>query len=164
MSIEAWVFLSATTNGTTNLMFFLSLLSKMVTKETSNTKRGVEYVVRPGEVDDSLLSLSADWHIGRKAVTRLLRDFANYGLITVAPSRLTSTISMTCVVCWIDGGRRTTNPCYTSKIGNYEGVRIFLYNGQELPNVRKNSKRRNTPKENRTKQEDAIENASNDDL
>ena len=162
MSFEAWIFLCATTNGTTNLMYFLSLLAKMKIKETHKKKRGIEYVVHAGEIDASLLSLAADWRLGRKAATRLLRDFARYGLISVAPDKLTSTIAMTCVACWVDGGRRTTNPCYTSKISNYEGVRIYLRSGQAIPTIRRNAKRSDNRKKEDKDDGDACEDTTHD--
>jgi len=141
MSIPAWVFLAGTTNGTSNQMYFLSLLQKLEVKKTNKKKRGIEYVVRSGCVDASLLSLEKEWKIGRKAVTRLLRDFERFGLISVAPSRLTTIIKMTCVVCWIGNGRCTSNPCFAGKFLAYEGVRVYLFDGQELPTVRQNNKR-----------------------
>ena len=162
MSFEAWVFLSATTNGTTNLMFFLSLLEKMAVKKKNKKKRGIEYVVRPGCVDASLLSLAADWRLGRKAVTRLLRDFTKYGLISVVPNKLTSVISLTCVACWVDGGRRTSNPCFNQDIGKYEGVRIYLRSGQAIPTIRRNAKRSDNRKKEDKDDGDACEDTPHD--
>lgn len=85
MNVEAWYFLHGTTNGVCNLTYFLSLLSGMAVTEVSKTKRGLGYVLHPGQVDGSMLSLAKEWNIGRKSVCRLLEDFSQRGLIRVAP-------------------------------------------------------------------------------
>mgnify|MGYP000142362303 FL=1 len=81
MSVEAWYFLHGSTDGVCNLTYLLSLLSKMAVSEVLNTKRGLGYAVHPGQVDRSMLVLAKEWGIGRKAVSRLLEDFSERGLI-----------------------------------------------------------------------------------
>ena len=81
MSVEAWYFLHGSTDGICNLTYLLSLLSKMAVSEVQNTKRGLGYAVHPGQVDSSMLVLAKEWGIGRKAVSRLLEDFSERGLI-----------------------------------------------------------------------------------
>ncbi len=97
MSVEAWYFLHGTTNGICNLFYFLSLLSKMQTTDTQAGKRGQTYLVRAGQADGSLLGLSREWRIGRKAVRRLLDDFSERGMIAVESNQLTLLISLVCV-------------------------------------------------------------------
>ena len=89
MNVEAWYFLHGTTNGVCNLTYFLSLLSGMVVTEVSKTKRGLGYVLHPGQVDGSMLSLAKEWNIGRKSVSRLLEDFSQRGLIRVVSNPIT---------------------------------------------------------------------------
>ena len=81
MSVEAWYFLHGSTDGICNLTYLLSLLSKMAVSEVMNTKRGLGYAVHPGQVDGSMLVLAKEWGIGRKAMSRLLEDFSERGLI-----------------------------------------------------------------------------------
>lgn len=81
MSVEAWYFLHGSTDGICNLTYLLSLLSKMTVSEVQSTKRGLGYAVHPGQVDSSMLVLAKEWGIGRKAVSRLLEDFSERGLI-----------------------------------------------------------------------------------
>lgn len=49
MNVEAWYFLHGTTNGVCNLTYFRSLLSGMAVTEVSKTKRGLGYVLHPGQ-------------------------------------------------------------------------------------------------------------------
>ena len=81
MSVEAWYFLHGSTDGICNLTYLLSLLSKITVSEVQNTKRGLGYAVHPGQADGSMLVLAKEWGIGRKAVSRLLEDFSERGLI-----------------------------------------------------------------------------------
>ena len=81
MSVEAWYFLHGSTDGICNLTYLLSLLSKMTVSEVQSTKRGLGYAVHPGQVDSSMLVLAKEWGIWRKAVSRLLEDFSERGLI-----------------------------------------------------------------------------------
>ena len=83
MTVEAWYFLHGSTDGVCNLTFFISLLSKMTVSEVVNTKRGLSYALHPGQADSSMLVLAKEWGIGRKAVSRLLEDFSERGLIRV---------------------------------------------------------------------------------
>ena len=131
MNVEAWYFLHGTTNGVCNLTYFLSLLSGMAVTEVSKTKRGLGYVLHPGQVDGSMLSLAKEWNIGRKSVCRLLEDFSQRGLIRVASNPVTSIIYMVCVKSWMMDGRLTENPTYQQTVKAYEGVRIYLLNGQK---------------------------------
>ena len=39
------------------------------------------YAVHPGQADGSMLVLAKEWGIGRKAMSRLLEDFSERGLI-----------------------------------------------------------------------------------
>ena len=139
MNVEAWYFLHGTTNGVCNLTYFLSLLSGMAVAEASKTKRGLGYVLHPGQVDGSMLSLAREWNIGRKAVSRLLEDFSQRGLIRVVSNPITTIIDMVCVKSWMMDGRLTENPTYRQTVKAYEGVRIHLFNGQRLETLRKSS-------------------------
>ncbi len=141
MSVDAWYFLHGTTNSVCNLFYFLSLLSKMQTTDTQAGKRGQTYTVKAGQADGSLLGLSREWRIGRKAVRRLLDDFAERGMIAVESNPLTSLISLVCVRSWLDGGRLVENPMFHSSVGKFEGVRIHLFNGQQFGTLRRSSQR-----------------------
>ena len=141
MNVEAWYFLHGTTNGVCNLTYFLSLLSGMAVTEVSKTKRGLGYVLHPGQVDGSMLSLAKEWNIGRKSVSRLLEDFSQRGLIQVVSNPITTIIDMVCVKSWMMDGRLTENPTYQQTVKAYEGVRIYLFNGQRLETLRKSSAR-----------------------
>ena len=141
MSIEAWYFLHGTTNGACNLFYFLSLLSKMQTADVQVGKRGQSYTVKAGQADGSLLGLSREWRIGRKAVRRLLDDFAERGIISVESNSLTSLISLVCVRSWVIDGRLVENPMFRSAVGKFEGARIHLLNGQQFGTLRRSSQR-----------------------
>ena len=101
MSVEAWYFLHGSTDGICNLTYLLSLLSKMTVSEVQSTKRGLGYAVHPGQVDSSMLVLAKEWGIWRKAVSRLLEDFSERGLIRVDSNPVTSIIDMVCVKSWM---------------------------------------------------------------
>ena len=152
LSIEAWYFLHGTTNGVCNLFYFLSLLSKMQTADAQLGKRGQTYTVKAGQADGSLLGLSREWRIGRKAVRRLLDDFAERGIIAVESNSLTSLISLVCIRSWVIDGRLVENPMFRSAVGKFEGVRIHLLNGQRLGTLRRSSQRsgRNVGSKDRT--------------
>ncbi len=139
MNVEAWYFLHGTTNGVCNLTYFLSLLSGMAVTEVSKTKRGLGYVLHPGQVDGSMLSLAKEWNIGRKSVSRLLEDFSQRGLIRIVSNPITTIMDMVCVKSWMMDGRLTENPTYQQTVKAYEGVRIYLFNGQRLETLRKSS-------------------------
>ena len=139
MSVEAWYFLYSTTCGTCNLFYFFSLLSGMATEDTTCNKRGMAYTIHPGQADGSMLSLAKEWNIGRKAVSRLLEDFYKRGLIRVASNPVTSIIDVVCVKSWMKDGRVIENPTYIPTVKAYEGVRIYLFNGQRLELLRKSS-------------------------
>lgn len=96
-----------------------------------------------------MLALAKEWGIGRKAVCRLLEDFSERGLIRVDSNPVTSIIDMVCVKSWMIAGRLIENPTYCQTIKAYEGVRIFLFNGQQLETLRRSSARKK--KENRQK-------------
>lgn len=139
MGVEAWYFLYGTTCGTCNLFYFFSLLSGMATEDTTCNKRGMAYTIHPGQTDGSMLSLAKVWSIGRKAVSRLLEDFCKRGLIRVVSNPVTSVIDMVCVKSWMKDGRVTENPTYIPTVKAYDGVRIYLFNGQRLELLRKSS-------------------------
>ena len=140
MSVEAWYFLHGSTDGICNLTYLLFLLSKMAVSEVLNTKRGLGYAVHPG------LVLAKEWGIWRKAVSRLLEDFSERGLIRVDSNPVTSIIDMVCVKSWMIAGRLIENPTYRQTIKAYEGVRIFLFNGQQLETLRRSSARKKKEK------------------
>ena len=142
LSIDAWFFLHGTTEGRENIYYFFSLLSKMAITDTSVLKRGQEYVLKAGQIDGSILGLSKEWEIGRKATSRLLEDFSNLGMIKVESNPLTSILTMMCVYQWMDKGIKTTNPFYSTTLNNYQGARIHLYNGQQFGMLRKSSPRK----------------------
>ena len=146
MSVEAWYFLHGSTDGICNLTYLLSLLSKMTVLEVQSTKRGLGYAVHPGQVDSSMLVLAKEWGIWRKAVSRLLEDFSERGLIRVDSNPVTSIIDMVCVKSWMIAGRLIENPAYRQTIKAYEGVRIFLFNGQQLETLRRSSTRKKKEK------------------
>ncbi len=141
ISVEAWYFLHGTTNGVCNLFYFLSLLSKMQAANIQLGKRGQSYMVKAGQADGSLLGLSREWRIGRKAVRRLLDDFSERGMIAVESNPLTSLISLVCVKSWVIDGRLVENPTFRSTVGKFEGVRIHLLNGQQFGTLRRSSQR-----------------------
>lgn len=147
MNVEAWHFLHGTTNDVCNLTYFLSLLSGMAVTEVSKTKRGLGYVLHPGQVDGSMLSLAKEWNIGRKSVSRLLEDFSQRGLIRVVSNPITTIMDMVCVKSWMTDGRLTENPTYQQTVKAYEGVRIYLFNGQRMETLRKSSARMKKPKD-----------------
>ena len=142
LSIDAWFFLHGTTEGRENIYYFLSLLSKMAITDTPVIKRGQEYVVKAGQIDGSILGLSKEWEIGRKATTRLLEDFSNLRIIKVESNPLTSIITMMCVKDWMVNKAMLPNHCFSTTVGKFEGVRIHLYNGQQFGMLRKSSPRR----------------------
>lgn len=146
MTVEAWYFLHGSTDGICNLTYLLSLLSKMAVSEVQNTKRGLGYAVHPGQVDRSMLVLAKEWGIGRKAVSRLLEDFSERGLIRVDSNPVTSIIDMVCVKSWMIAGRLIENPAYCQTVKAYEGIRIFLFNGQKLETLRRSSARKKNTK------------------
>ena len=146
MPVEAWYFLHGSTYGICNLTYLLSLLSKMAVSEVMNTKRGLGYAVRPGQADGSMLVLAKEWGIGRKAVSRLLEDFSERGLIRVDSNPVTSIIDMVCVKSWMIAGRLIENLAYCQTVKAYEGVRIFLFNGQKLETLRRSSARKRKEK------------------
>lgn len=121
---------------------FISLLSKMTVSEVVNTKRGLSYALHPGQADSSMLVLAKEWGIGRKAVSRLLEDFSERGLIRVDSNPVTSIIDMVCVKSWMIAGRLIENPTHHQTVKAYEGVRIFLFNGQRLETLRRSSPRK----------------------
>lgn len=141
-TVEAWYFLHGSTDGVCNLTFFLSLLSKMTVSEVQNTKRGLSYALHPGQVDSSMLVLAKEWGIGRKAVSRLLEDFSERGLIRVVSNPMTTIIDMVCVRSWMIAGRLIENPTYHQTVKAYEGVMIFLFNGQRMETLRRSSPRK----------------------
>ena len=142
MTVEAWYFLHGSTDGVCNLTFFISLLSKMTVSEVVNTNRGLSYALHPGQADSSMLVLAKEWGIGRKAVSRLLEDFSERGLIRVDSNPVTSIIDMVCVKSWMIAGRLIENPTHHQTVKAYEGVRIFLFNGQRLETLRRSSPRK----------------------
>lgn len=142
MSVEAWYFLHGSTDGVCNLTFFLSLLSRMTVEEVQNTKRGLSYAIHPGQADCSMLALAKAWDIGRKAVCRLLEDFSERGLIKVDSNPMTSILEMVCVKSWMIAGKLIENPTYCQTVKAYEGVRLFLFNGQKLETLRRSSQER----------------------
>ena len=146
MTMEAWYFLHGSTDGVCNLTYLLSLLSKMAVSEVMNTKRGLRYAVRSGQADGSMLVLAREWGIGRKAVSRLLEDFSERGLIRVDSNPVTSIIDMVCVKSWMLAGRLIENPAYRQTVKAYEGVRVFLFNGQRLETLRRSSPRKKKEK------------------
>lgn len=103
---------------------------------------GLGYAVHPGQADGSMLVLAKEWGIGRKAVSRLLEDFSERGLIRVDSNPVTSIIDMVCVKSWMIAGRLIENPAYRQTVKAYEGVRIFLFNGQQLETLRRSSARK----------------------
>lgn len=146
ISVEAWYFLHGSTDGVCNLTYLFSLLSKMTVSEVMNTKRGLGYAIPPGQADGSMLALAKEWGIGRKAVSRLLEDFSERGLIRVDSNPVTSIIDMVCVKSWMIAGRLIENPVYRQTIKAYEGVRVFLFNGQQLETLRRSSARKKKEK------------------
>ena len=142
LSIDAWFFLHGTTEGRENIYYFLSLLSKMAITDSPVLKRGQEYVVKAGQIDGSILGLSKEWEIGRKATSRLLEDFSNLRLIKIESNPLTSIITMMCVKDWMVNKAMFANPCFSTTIGRFEGVRIHLYNEQQFGILRKSSPRK----------------------
>lgn len=94
----------------------------------------------------TIRQLAEKWGIGRKAVSRLLEDFSERGLIRVDSNPVTSIIDMVCVKSWMIAGRLIENPTYRQTIKAYEGVRVFLFNGQQLETLRRSSARKKKEK------------------
>lgn len=132
--------------GYATLPIFFPFCRRWRFQEVQNTKRGLGYAVHPGQVDRSMLVLAKEWGIGRKAVSRLLEDFSERGLIRVDSNPVTSIIDMVCVKSWMIAGRLIENPTYRQTIKAYEGVRIFLFNGQQLETLRRSSARKKKEK------------------
>ena len=53
---------------------------------------------------------------------------------------------MVCVKSWMIAGRLIENPTYRQTVKAYEGVRIFLFNGQQLETLRRSSARKKKEK------------------
>lgn len=49
---------------------------------------------------------------------------------------------MVCVKSWMIAGRLIENPTHHQTVKAYEGVRIFLFNGQRLETLRRSSPRK----------------------
>lgn len=79
---------------------------------------------------------------GARPYARLLEDFSERGLIRVVSNPVTTIIDMVCVKSWMKDGRVTENPAYRPAVKAYEGVRIFLFNGQRLETLRHSSARK----------------------
>lgn len=62
-------------------------------------------------------------------------------MIAVESNPLSSLISMVCVKSWLNGGRLVENPMFRSTVGKFEGVRIYLLNGQPFGMLRRSSQR-----------------------
>lgn len=139
LSIEAWYFLHGTTDGVSNSAYFLSLISKMQTTDKECNKRCQSYTLHAGQLDASMLSLSKEWSIGRKAVSRLMDDFQERGIISVDSNSTTSIVNMVCVKSWINDGKSIQNPLYFSFTKVYDGATIFLVDGQRLETLRKST-------------------------
>lgn len=146
LSIEAWYFLHGTTDGVSNSAYFLSLISKMQTTDKECSKRGQSYILHAGQLDGSMLSLSREWSIGRKAVSRLLDDFQERGIISVDSNSITTIVNMLCVKNWINDGKSIQNPLYFSFTDAYDGATIFLIDGQRLETLRKSTHKTRTNK------------------
>ena len=93
-----------------------------------------------------MLVLAKEWGIGRKAVSRLLEDFSERGLIRVDSNPVTSIMDMVCVKSWMIAGRLIENTTYCQTVKAYEVVRIFLFNGQRLETLRRSSARKKKEK------------------
>ena len=65
---------------------------------------------------------------------------------------------MMCVKSWMIAGRLIENPTYRQTVKAYEGVRIFLFNGQQLETLRRSSarKRKEKPTEETTEGTDGL--------
>lgn len=123
LSVEAWYFLHGTTNGAATFSIS-SPCCRRCRRQMSNSASGQTYSIKAGQADGSLLGLSREWRIGRKAVRRLLDDFAERGMIAVESNPLTSLISLVCVRSWLDGGRLVENPMFRSAVGK---LRVCAY-------------------------------------
>ena len=88
--------------------------SKMAITDTPVLKRGQGYTVKAGQVDGSILGLSKEWEIGRKATTRLLENFSNLGIIKVESNPLTSIITTMCIKEWMINKAMLANPCFST--------------------------------------------------
>ncbi len=53
---------------------------------------------------------------------------------------------MVCVKSWMIAGRLIENPTCRQTVKAYEGVRIFLFNGQQLETLRRSSARKKKEK------------------
>ena len=62
------------------------------------------------------------------------------------PLKKISVNSVVCVRAWMIAGRLIENPTYHQTVKAYEGVRIFLFNGQRLETLRRSSSRKKKEK------------------
>ena len=105
LSKEAIEWLSGTTTDNDNhvignLSLFLDLLSRMKTKECTDSSFRRPQIVKPGQAQFSELQLSEHWNMGRKKIHNLLTTMQNMGLIEVANSRTASMLAFVCIQDW----------------------------------------------------------------
>lgn len=100
----ALLFLNGITKGIPHLTIYNDLLLSMATVEGTLNKRGIDVQLKPKEVEASANGLGDKWNLGRKVMTRLLKEMEELGLLkptSNTPSKLTSISTMTAVIDWL---------------------------------------------------------------
>lgn len=100
----ALLFLNGITKGIPHLTIYNDLLFSMATVEGTFNKRGIDVLLKPKEVEASANGLGDKWNLGRKVMTRLLKEMEELGLLkptSNTPSKLTSISTMSAVIDWL---------------------------------------------------------------
>ncbi len=99
---EACQFLAGTTSGVPNWIIYNYLLCHMATRPTSFMKRGISVPLESGQVEASGHFLMQQFGVGKIPMNSCLDKMVKHGLITRAPSNVTTLADMTAVVSWTD--------------------------------------------------------------
>lgn len=99
---EACQFLAGTTSGVPNWIIYNYLLCHMATRPTSFMKRGISVPLESGQVEASGHFLMQQFGVGKIPMNSCLDKMVKLGLITRAPSNVTTLADMTAVVSWTD--------------------------------------------------------------
>lgn len=97
---EACQFLAGTTGGVPNWIIYNYLLCRMATRPTSFMKRGICVPLESGQVEASGHFLMQQFGVGKIPMNSCLDKMVRLGLITRAPSNVTTLADMTAVVAW----------------------------------------------------------------
>jgi hypothetical protein len=105
LSKEAIEWLSGTTTDNDNhvignLSLFLDLLSRMKTKECTDSSFRRPQIVKQGQAQFSELQLTEQWNMGRKKIHNMLTTIQDLKLIELFNSRTASMLSFACIQDW----------------------------------------------------------------